>query len=92
MLNILFTVFDKKLLIVNNEDPNQSIKVAKKLEELKGRIIIKTDSNINEILPFRKEGFSKSPIKCDPPAFVIPIIDIPRHFRSQYFQDRFDRF
>lgn len=92
MLNTLFTIFDKKLLIVNNEDPHQSIKVAKKLEELKGRIIIKTDSNINEILPFRMEGLAKSPIKCNTAAFVLPVIDVPQHFKNRHFQDQLDRF
>ena len=47
MLNILRGIFDKKLLIVNQIDPHESLQVCKKLADLKGKIIIKTDSNIN---------------------------------------------
>jgi hypothetical protein len=92
MLNILFGIFDKKLLIVNNEDPHSSLKVCKKLSELKGKIIIKTDSNINEIYPFRDEGISKSPVKAQTPSFMIPFFDLPPTFKISSFQNQYDKF
>jgi hypothetical protein len=60
-----------------------------KLGSLKGKIIIKTDSNINEILAFRKETMDRI-VKCEIKPFMLPVYDPPPVFKNTSFQNRYD--
>lgn len=55
MFNILYKVFDKKLFMVNSEVDFQKALECKTLAELKGKVIIKTDSKISEIKAFKSK-------------------------------------
>jgi hypothetical protein len=63
MVNMFLRIFGKKLFIFNREFLDGKATVFKKLSELKGRIIIKTDAKLTELLPFRKDN-ALNPIKC----------------------------
>jgi len=54
MFNYINRNFDDKLLILF--DPNEDLLHCKKLSELKGKIIVKSDSKIEELTPFRKNN------------------------------------
>jgi hypothetical protein len=69
MLNVLFHSFGSKLLLITAEDHSLTFKT---LTELKGKVIIKTDSKINELLPFRKNVHVSSPVKCEGNLFTLP--------------------
>lgn len=69
MLNVLFHSFGNRLFLLTAEDNSLTFKT---LAELKGKVIIKTDSKINELLPFRKNIQVSSPIKCEGKLFTLP--------------------
>lgn len=69
MFNILFHNFSAKLLLISSEDQSLTFKT---LAELKGKIILKTDSNLNELLPYRKNLQPATPIKCEGKTFTLP--------------------
>lgn len=54
MFNMILKAFGKKLLLVSSEVELEELKVCRTLGQLKGRVIVKTDSKINEIKPFKK--------------------------------------
>lgn len=85
MFNILFHNFSAKLLLISSED--QSL-VFKTLGELKGKIILKTDSNLNELLPYRKNLQPASPIKCEGKAFTLPKLP-SKNFKNEIYRNKY---
>lgn len=88
MLNILFHNFAAKLLLITAEDHSLTFKT---LAELKGKIIIKTDSKISELLPFRRNLQASSPFKCEGRPFSLPHVPAP-NFRNESFRNRYEKF
>lgn len=56
MFNVLYKVFDKKLFMVNSEVDFQKTLECKTLAQLKGKVILKTDSKISEIMAFKSKS------------------------------------
>lgn len=56
MLNILRQNFGSKIVVPGEEDFKEGKMIARTLSSLIGKIIIKTDSSIHELMPFYKHG------------------------------------
>lgn len=66
MFDTILKSFGKKLLLVSNELELHEMSTCRTLAELKGRIIVKTSSKLNELRPFKKEKQQALPLRAPP--------------------------
>ena len=87
MLDILMRHMKNKLFSIHTQLEYQQSKICKTLHELKGKIILKTDSKISEILAFKKKN--KLP---ELNSMILPVyLEAPK-FPLSHFQNRYNNF
>jgi hypothetical protein len=55
MMNVLMKYLNDKIFYIDKEHPNDVAKVCRSLAQLKGKVIIKTDARMKDIMDFRKK-------------------------------------
>lgn len=84
--NILLKYLFKKIFFLSEELPYGDPVYFKTLKELRGKVIIKTDSKLAEVTAFKKKEVFEAK------KHTLKLVSPPPKFPSRQFQERFERF